>query len=635
MLYSCSPKKKSVPRSVEKQSKEIAGALLKKIDKNDSLLKQSVFFITENIKYQRFYNGANIEAYTDVIKEYVNDEETLIKKIGILKGSSFKPDKLYDDCNKIDINYLLNDIRNSVDFYKKCSWNREITQDVFNRYVLPYKIMEEPINYDWRSYFRDWYFNENDSTILNDSISLAAAKVHDWLYDKKKKFRIFYGGSHLKIPDLPATVLANLTVGSCHELTNVGIAAMRALDIPAANDFVPNYLNVNAEHEWAAVVIDSNHCIPFDITTEKINKIKKDYNYLAKVYRYNYMPNKDSHYYQKGKCNYLPDLFNNPFITDVTSSYVTTSNVSIPLRFVKHRDNEICYLSVFDNRKANGWIPVSWGNVENDTAYFSNIGRNGVYIASIIDKDGTVYINNPFILNEAGEVHYLSTDMKNTGSVKLLRKFGSTIFKIEHVDRMTKGKFQGANQPDFSDAITLYTIEKNPGEYFNDIPVNSEKRFKYVRYLSPKNSFGNVAEVEFYEKGNSNKLMGDIIGTDGSYLDDPRCTKSAAFDGKCLTYFDSKIADNSWTGLDLGDKREICRIRFIARNDMNAVQIGNRYELFYWGDSEWKSLGIQVPDTTFLIYENVPKNTVYWLRNYTEGQEERIFTYENGEQIWW
>lgn len=67
---------------------------------------------------------------------------------------------------------------------------------------------------------------------------------------------------------------------------------------------------------------------------------------------------------------------------------------------------------------------------------------------------------------------------------------------------------------------------------------------------------------------------------------------------------------------------------------MNVVQVGDAYELFYWQNG-WKLLGHKIADTTFLKYQNVPGNSLLWLRNLTEGEEERIFTYENGKQVWW
>lgn len=33
--------------------------------------------------------------------------------------------------------------------------------------------------------------------------------------------------------------------------------------------------------------------------------------------------------------------------------------------------------------------------------------------------------------------------------------------------------------------------------------------------------------------------------------------------------------------------------------------------------------------------KNIKEESEEFLRNHTKGQEERIFTYENGEQVWW
>ena len=69
-------------------------------------------------------------------------------------------------------------------------------------------------------------------------------------------------------------------------------------------------------------------------------------------------------------------------------------------------------------------------------------------------------------------------------------------------------------------------------------------------------------------------------------------------------------------------------------HDSNEVIPGDDYELFYWND-EWCSLGRKTAGHDTLVYVEVPKNALLWLHNHTQGKEERIFTYENGKQIWW
>ena len=64
---------------------------------------------------------------------------------------------------------------------------------------------------------------------------------------------------------------------------------------------------------------------------------------------------------------------------------------------------------------------------------------------------------------------------------------------------MVGGIFQGANQADFSDAVTLYTVTTQPATgAFTSASITNTAAFRYVRYLSPNGGWGNVAELEFY-----------------------------------------------------------------------------------------------------------------------------------------
>jgi hypothetical protein len=66
-------------------------------------------------------------------------------------------------------------------------------------------------------------------------------------------------------------------------------------------------------------------------------------------------------------------------------------------------------------------------------------------------------------------------------------------------NRMPGGVFQGANQVNFSGAVTLFTITTQPPSgVLTSVNIANATAFRYVRYLSPNNSWGNVAEVEFW-----------------------------------------------------------------------------------------------------------------------------------------
>lgn len=61
---------------------------------------------------------------------------------------------------------------------------------------------------------------------------------------------------------------------------------------------------------------------------------------------------------------------------------------------------------------------------------------------------------------------------------------------------------------------------------------------------------------------------------------------------------------------------------------------GKEYELFYWLDG-WQSLGKEVAGAEPLVFDNVPAGCLYWLVEEDSDNEERIFTIENGDQVWW
>ena len=101
------------------------------------------------------------------------------------------------------------------------------------------------------------------------------------------------------------------------------------------------------------------------------------------------------------------------------------------------------------------------------------------------------------------------------------------------------------------------------------------------------------------------------------------------------TYFGRITKGYSWAGLDLGTPKRITKIKYCPRSDTNFILVGDTYELCYWQSGEWVSMGEQIAKDQYIRYENAPSDALYILHNLTRGKEERIFTYENGKQIFW
>lgn len=201
-------------------------------------------------------------------------------------------------------------------------------------------------------------------------------------------------------------------------------------------------------------------------------------------------------------------------------------------------------------------------------------------------------------------------------------------------ERMKGGKFQVANKADFSDYIDIYKINEIPEICFNKVELNLPKKFKYFRYVAPEGSNGEVTEIEVYEVNSDKRLSGKII----AYLkvENNIVKFSKVFDGDVLSYYQNIKEKSIWIGLEFNESKQINKIVYLPRNDDNFIRDGELYELFYW-NNKWISLGRQTGSlkTQTLTYTNVPTNALFLLKDLTKGREERIFTYENGKQVWW
>ena len=66
-------------------------------------------------------------------------------------------------------------------------------------------------------------------------------------------------------------------------------------------------------------------------------------------------------------------------------------------------------------------------------------------------------------------------------------------------DRMLLSLFEGANSPDFMDAVPLYLISTKPAKgVATTADVNVSRGFRYVRYVGGSGSYCNIAELQFY-----------------------------------------------------------------------------------------------------------------------------------------
>lgn len=166
---------------------------------------------------------------------------------------------------------------------------------------------------------------------------------------------------------------------------------------------------------------------------------------------------------------------------------------------------------------------------------------------------------------------------------------------------------------------------------YDTLMIRPGGRYRYLKYRAPENSYCNVAELKVFscntEITKKARIFTNTKHTGNRSVD-------IAFDGNELSYYQSTESSGAWIGLDFGEEIAIDYIRYIPRNDDNNVKAGDTYELMFW-DKRWKSLGRKQALADSITFSGVPTNALYLLRNHSGGNEERIFTYDNGIQTWY
>ena len=578
-------------------------------NESDSLKLKAAQYLIANMRGQYSEVIEPKDIYSEFInkciktaKSNIKDPEKEINRLWQTYHNSFIWKK-YPDLEHLTANYLINNIEQAFELWSN-PWSQNIPFDIFCETLLPYRILNEPIE-DWRTIVLKEYKDIHDSLMNIPDIDVfeACKIVHNCM---NRKWNVYTTIN--QFPKQAYSIQAKMRIGMCNETALLTIYIMRAFGIPVTMEYTPIWGTRNGgAHVWNVVRM------PGKKVAFMLNDADPDGNYL-----------KDSRF---GKVyQYIWKTYNEYPFKDVTYDYAEVADVIIPLKNKRVKTAKLCC----SNR--DKWVSACHGEVIDGKAHFKHMEKNIVYMPIY---DDTVF-GDPFLLTTNGTIAYFEPDTLNTIDMMLKRKYPLNMYEWT-IKRMKGGRFEGANHPEFKNANILYTIEDHPELCYQNVSIEPTRGYRYIRYVSPDESHGNIAELRFYYK--NIQLTGTLIGTPGyfpgKYDPLPPPSIEAVFDNDELTYFDAPEPNGAWVGLDFGQKVAIDSIIYLPRNDDNNIIKGQDYELFYWnGQKGWHSLGRQIASNYILHYPNAPSNALFLLRNHTKGKEERIFNYKDNKQIW-
>lgn len=595
----------------------------------------AALWLSENMIGQCSYDNIISRQYY----KFTEKDTTIDYKLTWLRFNSIctNTPHLQNDIQTVKAEILIENMDEAVKTWKNSPWKGSISFDVFCKYILPYKIDKEPI-VNWRKHYRDKY-----SHIING------------IKDIKEAFRKVY---QFEIKTFPvkntyfpyaqdALLLDKLHGGNCKQRAFHMVYVMRALGIPATVDYTPVWSNYGSKgHYWVVLVNKDNTVTTYNDSidqyidgayektkcyynsnafTSSIDSLKK----ISKIYRLTF--------WQSQNISSKDTLINfeylkNSYTSDVTSEYKYTTKKNI----IRTKSNANSKLYVCTYTQGEGWIPIS--KVKRVSADKIDIG--GLLHDNIITiseyKDGAFLpISCPYLITHNKPPKPIIPNIKKKESIVLHRKYLLRSIWINRWAEIIGTRIETSPYKSFSkDTKMLHTFTNIPN--CETLNVGFGKPLcDYIRILPQENIYPVFAEISLFDK-NNNKINDKLFSfyAIGESLTGDTIVTRKLHDNNLKTTFYKRFP--YWIGIDVRKiKKHISKLQMIMWNDENQIIKGHEYELFYYDKFKWNSLGIKTASTDKLLFHNVPTDALLLLKDYTKGQEERIFLYKNKKQIWY
>lgn len=592
----------------------------------DSLKLKSAKFLIANMNDHYCKTNIGLEYMTEKFKK----SDTIVTDCNLIKEwwLPFKKKKLDDkitlDQKYIKAEYLIDNIDCAYISWISAPWHKDVTFNDFCNYILPYRFEDEPLSIGWRDSLRQEYKYIIDE---DTDVKVAFAKLRNVIWKRTE-------GENTKFPLLmDALTMKKQGNMNCRQgCVFLGYIA-RSLGIPVAMDQIFQWANYSKQgHNWIALTYSGKTYTVTEGDTIAKNQDKIDASYFpnkykiannypfnvnfkkkaSKIYRHMFC-SRESNKYDSENAKWK---FQDSHYVDVSEKYHFKRNIKISTPY----NIDCVYLCTFWDSPY--WAPVMCEIKEKNTTIFKHLGDSIVYLPMYCINDSLVPLTNPILISGKNKIK-LNPIKKHMQKVTLTRKYPFSTNWTNKWGQLIGGRFEASNDSLFHTFETLYIIKDIP-VLRNIINVNNDNKYRYIRFVSGSNSNFPLSEIQIFS--NHEKCSGRIFGKMSYGIE-------SVFDGK-INKCNNNYVNGYCVGMDFGCRKKISEIIFYPKNDGNFIIPGMEYELFYY-DFGWISLGKKHAKDFEISFDNVPKNALLLLRNNTEGNEERIFTYKNDEQNWW
>ena len=538
------------------------------------------------------------------------------------------------DLQHVKADYLIREIDRSFLAWQGNVYASGASFEDFSEYVLPYRqqnglVMDAVRDTFYQRHGRDYYVQEGKSW-LEETDSL--------LYEYQHLTHSGFRG--MRIPILRAETFERLRYGLCMHRCWYNALLLSSLGMPAAVDFVPAWGNRNSSHTWNVVMVDGKSYAFEAFWDDDRWKYKRIYNNrnidhlwgrfrLPKVYRYTYSNHIEGPVADGGVPKEdIPPLFLNIKKKDVSDEYFEPHDVTLELTEQAPDGARYAYLAVFGNQQ---WHPVQWGRIEHgNSVTFRGMGKDMVYLPVYYRHGRTIAAGSPFKLEEDGSMTLLQ-DNGIRGNVYLRIVKGTPVCRVNHPHFKRPRGFRWVGLKDGCPEKELLVWQDSLTLKYSEAEIASEAAYRYVRMYLRDDTLS-MGEISFHTadgKIPSVKVL-TKVNTFSCYENADMLT-----DGIEATACHGLVQER-YIDFDLGKEYRLTGIGLYPYLDSELTE--GEYELYYWVDGRWKSVGRKAADGKgYMDFESVPTSALLMLKDCSKGwnSAERPFIYREGGHVCW
>ena len=150
------------------------------------------------------------------------------------------------DLADYDGDFFLTNVRLALKSKQEMVWGKQIPENIFRHFVLPYRINNENLDSS-----RTVFFNELKPRLEGLDLRNAILEVNHWCHEKV----IYQPTDGRTIAPLSAIKSA---YGRCGEESTFTVTALRSVGIPARQCYTPRWAHADDNHAWVEVWVDGS-----------------------------------------------------------------------------------------------------------------------------------------------------------------------------------------------------------------------------------------------------------------------------------------------------------------------------------------------------------------------------------------